>query len=252
MTLPVSSADSAAQPMNDQIAPDDGMWDGNASHYFGVGESALRCIKVAMMAAGIETFTNILDLPCGHGRALRHLQHAFPGAKLTACDINLSGTEFCARTFGAKPVEGHEFPGEIALEGNYDLIWVGSLLTHLSEKTCMDFLDVFRGNLCRNGLLVCTIHGRKVADRLRQGISSYGLDPAAISGILEQYSQKDFAFCSNRLDQQILGITSEYGISITSPCWIFSQVARLQDVRLLSYTENGWDNHHDVVSMIRE
>ena len=126
----VSSADPASQLVNDQIAPDDGMWDGNPSHYFGVGQSALHCIKVSMLAAGIETFTNILDLPCGHGRVLRHLQHAFPRAQLTACDINMSATEFCARTFGAAPVKGYESPGKIALQGNYDLIWVGSLLTH--------------------------------------------------------------------------------------------------------------------------
>jgi hypothetical protein len=74
-----------------------------------------------MLAAGIETFTNILDLPCGHGRVLRHLQHAFPRAQLTACDVNMSATEFCARTFGATPVQGNESPQKIALKGNYDL-----------------------------------------------------------------------------------------------------------------------------------
>ena len=249
----VSSADPASQLVNDQIAPDDGMWDGNPSHYFGVGQSALHCIKVSMLAAGIETFTNILDLPCGHGRVLRHVQHAFPRAQLTACDINMSATEFCARTFGATPVQGHESPGKIALQGNYDLIWVGSLVTHLNAKVCMDFLDIFRANLSRNGLLVCTIHGRKVADRLRNGVSAYGLDPNAIPDILEQYSQKDFAFCSYPLNHpKVPGISADYGISLTSPCWVFSQVARMPDMRLLTYTEKGWDNHHDVVSFLRE
>jgi SAM-dependent methyltransferase len=247
-----SSTDPASFPLNDQIAPDDGMWDGNPSHYFGVGQSALHCIKVSMLAAGIETFTNILDLPCGHGRVLRHLQHAFPRAQLTACDINMAATEFCARTFGATPVQGHESSGKIALQGNYDLIWVGSLFTHLNAKACMDFLDVFLANLCPNGLLVCTIHGRKVADRMRRGVSTYGLDPSAIPRILKQYEEKDFAFCANHLDQTITGISSDYGISLTSPCWVFSQVARMQDMRLLTYTEKGWDNHQDVVSFLRE
>ena len=83
----VSSADPASQPVNDQIAPDDGMWDGNPSHYFGVGQSALHCIKVSMLAAGIESFTNILDLPCSHGRVLRmemaftHLDTSYPPAR---------------------------------------------------------------------------------------------------------------------------------------------------------------------------
>jgi SAM-dependent methyltransferase len=193
VTSRVSSADPASQPVNDQIAPDDGMWEGNASHYFGVGQSALHCIKVSMLAGGIETFTNILDLPCGHGRVLRHLQHAFPRAQLTACDINMPATEFCARTFGATPVQGNESPGKIALQGNYDLIWVGSLLTHLNAKACMDFLDFFRAKLRPKGLLVFTLHGREVAGRMRGGVQTYGLDSSAIAHILKQYLEKDFA-----------------------------------------------------------
>jgi SAM-dependent methyltransferase len=252
VTSRVSSADPASQPVIDRIAPDDGMWGGNPSHYFGVGQSALHCIKVSMLAAGIETFTNILDLPCGHGRVLRHLQHAFPGAQLTACDINMPATEFCARTFGATPVQGHESPGKIALQGNYDLIWVGSLLTHLDEKACTDFLDVFRAKLRPKGLLVLTLHGREVARRMRGGVQTYGLDSSAIDAVLKQYVEKNFAFQAYHPDQTAPGIEESYGISLASPCWVFSQVARMRDVRLLTYTENGWDNHHDVVSFLRE
>lgn len=238
--------------MNEQIAPDDGMWGGNEAHYFGVGQSALHCIRVAMQAAGIDRFTNILDLPCGHGRVLRHLHDAFPGARLTACDLNIPGTLFCAATFGAEPVPGNESPGEIALRGNYDLIWVGSLLTHLNEKACIDFLDLFRANLAPNGLLVFTLHGREAERRMRQGVSTYGLDPAGLADLLDQYSDKDFAFRSNRGDQAALGIDSDYGISMTTPCWVFDQVRRMRDLKLVSYTERGWDDHQDVISLVRE
>ena len=238
--------------MNELIAPDDGMWGGNKAHYFGVGQSALHCIRVASQAAGIDTFTNILDLPCGHGRVLRHLQHAFPGARLTACDLNIPGTLFCAATFGAEAVPGNEVPGKIALQGNYDLIWVGSLLTHLNEKACIDFLDLFRANLAPNGLLVFTLHGREAERRMRLGISTYGHDPDGLADILKQYSEHDFAFRSNRGDQNALGISSDYGISMTSPCWVFKQVRRLRDMRLISYTEHGWDDHQDVVSLVRD
>jgi SAM-dependent methyltransferase len=252
MTPRVSPPDPAVQPINDQIAPDDGMWDGNPISYFDVGRSALHCIKVSMLAAEIDTFTNILDLPCGHGRVLRHLQHAFPRAQLTACDVNVSATEFCARTFGATPVEGNESPGKIALQGNYDLIWVGSLLTHLDAKKCADFLDVFRANLCPDGLLVCTVHGRKVAHRLRSGIDTYGLDPNAIPDLLTQYEDKGFAFCSYPSHQKIPGISADYGISVTSPCCVFSRIARMHDMRLITYTESAWHDHHDVASFLRE
>lgn len=222
------------------------------AHYIGVGQSALHCIRVAMQAAGIGSFTNILDLPCGHGRVLRHLHDAFPGARLTACDLNIPGTLFCAATFGAEPVPGHESPGKIALRGNYDLIWVGSLLTHLNEKACVEFLDLFHANLAPNGLLVFTLHGREAERRMRQGVSTYGLEPEGMSDVLKQYAARDFAFRSNRGDQNALGISSDYGISMTSPCWVFQQARRLEDMRLVSYTERGWDDHQDVVSFLRD
>jgi hypothetical protein len=55
--------------VKDQISEHDGMFDGNRDHYFAfaVGRSARQCIEVSMFAAGIETFTNILDLPCHYG-----------------------------------------------------------------------------------------------------------------------------------------------------------------------------------------
>src|SRR5204863_6830458 len=99
MTSKFSSAGPASPAVNTQIAPDDGMWDGDMNHYFGVGQSALHCILVAMQAAQIDTVTNILDLPCGHGRVLRHLQSAFPGARLTACDLNMASTPVTFPTF---------------------------------------------------------------------------------------------------------------------------------------------------------
>ncbi|MEN3369776.1 MAG: hypothetical protein V7609_1919 [Verrucomicrobiota bacterium] len=228
------------------------MWDGNPVSYFDIGRSALRCIKVAMLAAEIDTFTNILDLPCGHGRVLRHLQHGFPQARLTACDVNTSGTEFCARAFGATPIQGDESPSRIALQGSYDLIWVGSLLTHLNAQRCADFFDLFRRNLCPNGLLVCTLHGRKVAHRMRSGIDSYGLAPDDRSRLLTEYAENGFGFSSYPSDLKIPGISSDYGISLASPYWVFSQVTQMQEMRLVMYTENAWHDHHDAVSFIRQ
>jgi hypothetical protein len=67
--------------VNDQIAPADAMFvDNNRDHDFAVGESAIHCVKGSMLAARIETFTNILDLPSGHGRVLRQLKSPLAGA----------------------------------------------------------------------------------------------------------------------------------------------------------------------------
>ena len=235
--------------VNPEISKQDGMFDGNRDHYFAVGQSARYCIEVSMLTAGIEAFESILDLPCGYGRVLRHLQAAFPGAQLTACDIDRDGVDFCAATFGATPAYGHNSPHEIRLQGNYDLIWVGSLLTHLNNNDCAVFLEFFRANLRRKGLLVFTVHGRAVAERLREGASDYGLDPTGISQALKEHASDGFGYASYPVTTPVVG--ENYGISLASPCWVYGQMEKLPDMQLLNYTEKGWDNHQDVVTFLR-
>ena len=239
-----------AVPINEEISPRDGMLvDGDTSHYFAVGRSALHCIKVSMLAAGVETFANILDLPSGYGRVLRHLHAAFPDAHLTACDIDRDGVDFCAATFGATPVYGHESPGKIDLEGDYDLIWVGSLLTHLDSRRCKAFLELFRANLRRNGRLVLTLHGRAVADRMTKGVSDYGLGAAGMAELLTRYATAGFGYAS--YPATVSSVGENYGISLTWRCWAYDVIKNAADLRLLGYTEQGWDNHQDVVTLMR-
>jgi hypothetical protein len=40
----------------------------------------------------------------------------------------------------------------------------------------------------------------------------------------------------------------DYGISLSSPAWVVTQVAKLADTRLVTVLEKGWHNHHDVVA----
>jgi SAM-dependent methyltransferase len=235
--------------VNGDISGEDGMFAGSRDHYFAVGESALHCIEVSMFAAGIKTFESILDLPCGHGRVLRHLQSAFPGAQLTACDIDRGGVDFCAATFGATPVYGHNSPHEVRLQGNYDLIWVGSLLTHLDLGDWAAFLELFRVNLRQRGLLVFTVHGREVADRMRKRPAGYGLGPTEISRVLKQYAIEGFGYASYPIATP--GVGDRYGISLSSLNRVYGEIEKMPAMQLLNYTEQGWDGHQDVVTLLR-
>ena len=127
----------------EEICEGDRMFKGNRDAYFNAGFSALKNVRLAMLAAGIGDFAEILDFPSGHGRVLRYLRADFPNARVTACDIEIPAADFCEKAFGATKVLGHEDPWEIKLPGHYDLIWVGSLLTHLNKDTCAEFLEFF-------------------------------------------------------------------------------------------------------------
>src|SRR2546430_17501917 len=143
-----------------EIAAADGMYQGDVEHYFRVGQSALQGIRLAMLAAGKDTLHRILDLPCGYGRVLRNIRADFPTAQLVACDLETEGVDFCAREFGAMPVYGHERPEEIVIAGDFDLIFCGSLLTHLEADKWIAFLQFFSSHLAPGGIVVFTTHGR--------------------------------------------------------------------------------------------
>src|SRR3954467_990164 len=138
------AGESTSEGVISAIAPGDGMYLGDNRTYFRVGYSALRSIRLALALADKPDVANILDMACGHGRVLRMLKADFPRARLTACDINRGGVDFCAETFGATPVYSAERPEEIRLPGSFDLIWCGSLFTHFDRDRWPGFLDLLQ------------------------------------------------------------------------------------------------------------
>ena len=225
-----------------EISPNDEMYAGNTAHYFSVGQSALDCIKSALLVSGNEPekIKSILDLPCGHGRVLRALKASFPNARLTACDLNRDGVSFCERVFGATPVYSRPKVKDIPISDTFDLIWCGSLLTHLDATYWKDFLNLFNAVLSFGGILVFTTHGRKVIEKIASGEFTYGLDKGELSCLLDEYGRKGFGYVDYKK-------SNNYGISVSSPSFVLSMIEKMSDVRILSFIEKGWDDHQDVV-----
>ena len=226
-----------------EIAPDDEMYASDPQYYFEAGTSAVRAIRAAMLIVGKPAVGEILDLPCGHGRVLRTLAVAFPAARLTACDIHRPGVDFCAERFGARPVYSTEDPSEIPLNGDFDLIWCGSLLTHLDEPMWDGFLELFESRLKRNGLLVFTAHGRNIVGRLRRGDFRDAIDPTRGKRLLRAYDDTGFGYTD-------YSGQSGYGVSLSAPSWVCDRIERSETLRLVAYTERAWLGH-DVVACVR-
>ena len=142
--------------INRTISPNDDMFAGNVDPYFSVGRSGLVCIRRALAAIGEDSGdpARILDFPCGHGRVLRHIRAAFAESEITACDLSRDGVDFCRDRFGATAVYSNEDPSKIPLpRDSFDLIWVGSLLTHFDAPLWVPFLTFFRSLLKPGGVL---------------------------------------------------------------------------------------------------
>jgi len=246
----------------EEISERDDMFRGDIDHYFRVGRGAVESIWLAMQAAWKSDIHSILDCPCGHGRVLRTLKSAFPDAELTACDIDRDAVQFCAETFDAVPAYAETRPEEIRFDRKFDLIWSGSLLTHLEAERFVGFLSLFASYLAPDGLLVFTTNGphtysmlhrlaeipreETVAERIdrEQAALYFPIPQTEVVPMIEKYRTSGFAYT----DYEFM---DNFGATLASPAWICKQLEQLPDLRLVTYTHRGWDRVQDVVACIR-
>ena len=231
--------------VSSRIYPGDGMYHGDGTHYFKVGLSAIRCIDEALAGRISTEVPRILDFPCGSGRVLRFLRQRFPDAEITACELEPGPVEFCVRTFGALPAYSSLNLDEVVLAQSFDLIWCGSLATHLNERGILSLLSLFQRQLRTGGLLIFTTHGDFVPGRILRRDFDYGLTAEQINRIGASYPETGYGF------EDYPG-EKDYGVSLTSPDWIRSRVAEVGGLREVYFKERGWDDHQDVFGFVRE
>ncbi len=219
------------------IAPDDAMFQGDLDDYLSVSYSAVAQIAHAMAISGRTSFARILDFASGHGRVLRALKAAFPEAELTACDVNRDGVDFCAAQFGAVPAYSETDPSRVSLDGSFDLIWVGSLLTHLDAQTCRGFLQLFREHLEGGGLLLFSTHGRNAVNR-------WPADGDRQDAIVADVARCGFGYRDHE------GVEG-FGTSAFTAAWIADVVLSWSDLMLIGYVERGLADHQDVVALLK-
>ncbi len=238
----------ASTEVDRTISPNDAMFVGDLNHYFSDGLSGLVCIRQALAASGQEAgnVQTILDFPCGHGRVLRHVRSAFPQAEITACDLDRDGVDFCAARFGAIPEYSDPDPSRIALpRDRFDLIWVGSLLTHFDAPRWVTFFELFRSVLKPGGVLVFSTHGRRAHEWLTTGRYSYGLDGPPRDQVVRSFESIGFGYVDYPNEEG-------YGIAISELSWVCRLITSMPEFRIVSVAEKAWDDHHDVFACVRD
>ncbi|MFZ2038565.1 MAG: class I SAM-dependent methyltransferase [Minisyncoccia bacterium] len=232
--------------VNKNIAKEDNMYHSeNKDHYFGVGESALKNIIISLDLAKKDKCLSILDMPSGYGRVLRYLKANFPDAKITACELEKDAVDFCVNTFGAKGLYSDKDIKNLKIEDKFDLIWCGSLFTHLDENLWLSFLNFFYDHLNEKGVLIFTTHGRYVVKRMTDEEFDYGIPKERIPNIFGSYIKSGFGY-------ENYPNSEDYGISISSFSWIYNILTKFKDFKIVLFSEKSWDNHQDVIACIKE
>ncbi|HSY28933.1 MAG TPA: class I SAM-dependent methyltransferase, partial [Burkholderiaceae bacterium] len=206
--------------------------------YMSVGRSALHLAISALIANDLDAPKTILDLPCGHGREARFFRAAFPTAELYACDVNMDGVNFCSENFGMHPVQSTVDLSKLALPAKFDLIWCGSLLTHLDSARATQLLDKFAEHLNPGGLMLFSSHGRMHANFVHDKCFKLTSDEL-FEQIKTDYLRLGYGYA------EYPGVP-QFGLSLTSPAWIFNYVYRRSDLTLCSFSEKAWHGLHDV------
>jgi SAM-dependent methyltransferase len=234
-----------------EISPRDNMFREDRKRYLNMGRRALDSIRLSMVAAGMSEAGSALDLACGHGRVLRWIKAEFPAARLGACDIDRDGVDFCAETFGARPIYGHADPAEVVIDEPYDLVWSGSLFTHLPPEQWPGFLDLFMRALTPGGLVVFTTHGRRIAEFMPERPEVFR--PIDLDGLLRDFERDGMAYreyAHGEGTRERLSLPPTYGISLTRPSAVLAAIERQPQLRLVGFNEGSF-NKQDVVSAVR-
>jgi SAM-dependent methyltransferase len=245
------AAQYEAGALNEVISPSEDMLDAanpeGLAHYHRVGRNAIELILQAMLIANKTYVKTILDMPCGFGRVTRHLAAAFPEAALSVCDLFEDRIGFCAKQFHGKPLLSKENLSELNFLEPFDLIWCGSLLTHLPERKFLDALRLFSRSLTPDGIAVVTTHGR-FSPWYHHARFKYLPDERFI--IAERgFYKTGFGYVDYADPVSTDGPT--YGISLSSAAFVVSAVEEDLSIRMVSLTERGWDGHQDVLAFRR-
>lgn len=235
----------ASLGLKGKISYNDAMFD-NITHYMAVGESAMVNIENALKASG-KTFASleeVLDIPSGHGRVLRLLVTKVPPERVTACDIDEDGINFCKKEFGCKKMLSSHDLSKIQFPVTYSLIWVGSLFTHIDKKAFSDLLTLLFNALEPGGVLVFTTQGKYSVEIFEKYWTG---EPVPVSNdqlqkALDKTGGFYFAPYANSKD---------YGISISLKPYVINLIESLfqNTAKVVMYKERGWDDHQDVFAI---
>ena len=210
-------------------------------HYMRVGRSAIQVIASALIAARKTDVATVLDLPCGGGRVTRHLRAFFPEAAIFVSDLNKKKERFVVDKLGATSIK----PDPNFADGparTFDLIFAGSLVTHLDEARFLGAVDWFIRALAPGGLLILTTHGRW-HEHLQVNVRQY-IDARIWSGASADFAKAGFGYVPYP--------GQDYGLSINKPSWLMRLIEEKPSVRIMSFHEAAWADHQDVMVLQNE
>jgi SAM-dependent methyltransferase len=210
------------------------------AHYRNVGMEACERIEQALAGTGRSwaSVASLLDYGSGHARVLRWICAQQPHIDLTAADVNHQAVRFCSRAFGVRGMKVPASVDRLRLPSTWDVIWVGSVFTHLSERDGLILLQKLRSALQPGGVLLFTTHGELIPERLAE----YG------DRVRRAVADIEAAFLQNRVFF-IPPDPFEGPVTFHSRTSVRHMIEQ-SGLRRIAHWPRGWDDHQDVWAVV--
>lgn len=230
-----------------EISPSDWMMraDRTQDWYFQRGHGAMSLVAFECQRARMVP-TSILDFGCGHGCVARMLKAFFPRARLVGQDVNPEWMDWCAQTLGIETIVSAPTIEEVTFEeGQYDVIWAGSVFSHIPEAAARHLLQQFRRALTDRGIVLFSTAGQIMRNSYRPEIM-HNVSEEQIAEMCAAFDRGDYAFGSYDVS-----LYASWGHSLTPWQWMFARANEFK-MPICGFYEAGWGLVQDVFAMRKE
>jgi SAM-dependent methyltransferase len=149
-----------------------------------------------------------------------------------------------SHTSGRTTSKGEDHYDDIEFSHTFDLIWVGSLLTHLPEPLFKKALALFSRSLSPNGIAVVTTQGRH-APFIQKNLWKF-IDDDRFPPLEAGFREKGFGFVDYNAKEQFFE-QEAYGVTFASPSFVMRCLEEDSSIRIQALLERRWDLCQDVV-----
>ena len=200
------------------------------SYYFSTSdESAEKLAALISSYCNLEKQSfNLLEFASGYGAVTRHFKNRLTNVTVTSCDIHKEATTFIQNKLGVEAVLSESIPENLKLTKSFDVVFALSFFSHMPKKTWSRWLSSLAAQVENGGYLIFTAHGKK-------SLTHFG-DPEV----------EDDGFWFQLTSEQKDLDSDEYGMTVTLPKYVKSEIKLLPEFTLIHFEEGYWWEHQDV------
>lgn len=182
---------------------------------------------------GLKNVRSVLEFACGYGRFTRHLVQDVDPRFICVSDIYTHAVDWQTETFGVRGVYSTDDPARFSLDSSFDVIFVGSLFSHLPNHLFKGWLRKLYGMLNPGGVLAFSVHDVHLnTDAQNQG-------------------SKDFQYAAFSESDTLS--TDVYGMAYVSGAYVARTIQEATDgeVREYAHVKKGLYENQDLYVLSR-